>query len=369
MGRPLKKQYFGNVSANGQAIIGNAWVNGDTVARPSWIYKQLSTNSYYWFSVNGQGPATGGEAYLVNGACTGPGQANIAVYPYGGEGGGATAANANLGVSTATVVTSGTGTVTADYGVGNVLNISGGTYTNNQQGNVTVSSVKVRTIAAAVGGSNYSVGDTFTLSGGGYASNVVITVASATNTGGVNAVTISQAGSKTTTGLPADPVTFTSQVTTNVSATGATFNIGWGVNTLTVANAGDYTVLAANPVTLLGSGGGATANLTYLVSSVQVTNGGSGFQPGNEAAVTFSTGNATAVGVVNAAGSVTSISITSNGSGYAARPTVTIAPISSPTLAAKIYDNTVENFSGQRWSWLVNGNTLPGPTWAHINTQ
>jgi len=81
MGRPLKKSYFGNVTASGQAIIGNAWVNGDSVARPSWIYKQTATNTYYWFSVDGTGPAGGGVAQLVNGECTGPGQANIAVYP------------------------------------------------------------------------------------------------------------------------------------------------------------------------------------------------------------------------------------------------------------------------------------------------
>ena len=369
MGRPLKKQYFGNVTTSGQAIIGNAWINGDTVARPSWIVKQLTSSSYQWLSVDGQGPATPGQCYLVNGPITGPGQANIAVYPFGGEGGGATGV-ANLGVYSATVVTSGTGTVDADYGVGNVLNVSGGTYTTNQQGNVTVASVKLRTIAAAVGGSNYTVGDTFTISGAGYATNVVVAVSTASATGGVTGVSIVNAGSKTTAGLPADPVTFTSQTVTNVSAAGATFNIGWGVNTLTVANAGDYRALAANPVTLLGSGGGATANLTYLVSTVQVTNGGSGFDDnGGVAAVTFSTGAATAVGTVNAAGSVSSVTVTAGGSGYTAIPTVAINPSVTPTLAAEVMDNTVKNFIGQTWSWLPQGYQLPGPTWAHINTQ
>jgi hypothetical protein len=371
MGRPLKKQYFGNVTLSGQAIIGNAWVNGDTVARPSWIVKQLTSTSYQWLSVDGQGPSTPGQCYLVNGPITGPGQANIAVYPYNAEGGGA-AGVANLGVDSATVVTSGTGTTDADYGVGNVLNVSGGTYTTNQQGNVTVASVKLRTIAAAVGGSNYTVGDTFTISGAGYATNVVVAVSTASVTGGVVALGIVNAGSKTTAGLPADPVTFTSQTVTNVSAAGATFNIGWGVNTLTIANAGDYRALATNPVTLLGSGGGATANLTYLVSTVQVTNGGSGFDDtldGGVAAVTFSTGAATATGSINAAGSVDSVTVTAGGSGYTAIPTVSINPSVSPTLAAEVMDNTVKNFIGQTWSWLPQGYQLPGPTWAHINTQ
>lgn len=365
MGRPLKKQYFGNVTASGQAIIGNAWVNGDTVARPSWIYKQLGTNTYYWFSVDGTGPATGGQAQLVNGACTGPGQANIAVYPYGADGGGATG-TANLGVNAATVVSSGSGAVGADYGVGNVLSVSGGTYTGNQQGNVTVASVKVRTIAPAVGGSNYTVGDTFTLSGAGYATNVVIAVSSADPTGAVTGISITNAGSKTTAGLPADPVTFTSQTTTNVSAAGATFNIGWGVNTLTIANAGDYTALPSNPVTLLGSGGGATATLTYQVSSVLVTNGGSGFD--QAPSVGFSTGSATATStIVN--GSVTGVTVTSGGSGYSAIPTVTIGPSGTVTLAEKIMDSTVQNWTGQTWSWLPMGNALPNATWANLNTQ
>ena len=371
MGRPLKKQYFGNVTLSGETIIGNAWINGDTVARPSWIVKQLTSTSYQWLSVDGQGPSTPGQCYLVNGPITGPGQANIAVYPYNAEGGGA-AGVANLGVYSATVVTSGTGDTDADYGVGNVLNVSGGTYTTNQQANVTVASVKVRTIVTAVGGSNYTVGDTFTFSTAGFSTNAIITVAVADATGAVTGVSITNAGVYTGAALPADPVSPTSTANTNVSATGATFNIGWGVNTLTIANAGDYRVLAANPVTLLGSGGGATANLTYLVSTVQVTNGGSGFDDtldGGVAAVTFSTGAATATGSINAAGSVDSVTVTAGGSGYTAIPTVAINPSATPTLAAEIMDNTVKNFIGQTWSWLPQGYQLPSQTWAHINTQ
>jgi len=370
MGRPLKKQYFGNVTASGQAIIGNAWTQGDTVARPSWIVKQLTSSSYQWLSVNGQGPATPGQCYLVNGPITGPGQANIAVYPYGGEGGGAVAANANLGVYAGTVIVANTGSVTQDYGVGNVLSLTGGTYTGNQQANVTVTSVKVAADNISTAGTRYSVGDTLTFSGAGYSTPVVLTVSSANGTGGITGVNITNRGVYTSAALPADPVASTSNVAANVDANGATFNFVWGINAFSVANIGDYTTLPANPVSLSGGGGtGATINVTYQVSSVQVTNGGSGFDPGNEASVTFGTGNATAVGVVNAAGSVTSVTVISGGSGYVARPTVSLNPISTPTLAAEIYDNTVKNFSGQTWSWLPNGYQLPSPTWAHINTQ
>lgn len=369
MGRPLKKQYFGNVTANGQTIVGNAWVAGDTVARPCWIYKQLSTDSFYWFSVDGTGPASGGQAYLVNGAITGPGQANITLYPYGAQGGGATGI-ANLGVYSGTVIVSGTGAVTADYGVGNVLSVSGGTYTGNQQANVTVASVKVRTVAAAVGGSNYTVGDTFTFSTSGFSTNAILTVTTASATGAVTAVSITNAGVYTGATLPSDPVSPTSTTKTNVSATGATFNIGWGLNTFTIANTGDYRVLPANPVTLTGAGGGATANLTYQVSSVQVTNGGSGFDAGIEAGVTFTPANgAVAVGTANTAGSVTSVTVTTAGSGFTAIPTVAIAPLDTPSSAAKIFDGTVTNFNGQNYKWLTQGNTLPDPTWASLNTE
>jgi hypothetical protein len=370
MGRPLKKKYFGNINVTGQQIIGNAWIQGDSVARPSWIVKQLTSNSYQWLSVNGQGPATPGQCYLVNGPITGPGQANIAVYPYGGEGGGAVAANANLGVYAGTVIVANTGSVTQDYGVGNVLSLTGGTYTGNQQANVTVTSVKVAADTISTAGTRYSVGDTLTFSGAGYSTPVVLTVSSANGTGGITGVNITNRGVYTNATLPADPVASTSNVATNVDANGATFTFAWGINAFSVANIGDYTVLPANPVSLSGGGGtGATINVTYQVSSVQVTNGGSGFDPGNEASVTFGTGNATAVGVVNAAGSVTSVTVISGGSGYVARPTVSLNPISTPTLAAEIFDNTVKNFTGQTWSWLPNGNQLPGPTWAHINTQ
>ena len=371
MGRPLKKQYFGNVTLSGETIIGNAWINGDTVARPSWIVKQLTSTSYQWLSVDGQGPSTPGQCYLVNGPITGPGQANIAVYPYNAEGGGA-AGVAHLGVDSATVVTSGTGDVNADYGVGNVLNVSGGTYTTNQQANVTVASVKVRTIVTAVGGSNYTVGDTFTFSTAGFSTNAIITVAVADATGAVTGVSITNAGVYTGAALPADPVSPNIIVTANGTASGATFNLGWGVNTLTIANAGDYSVLPTNPVTLAGavSGTGATANLVYQVSSVLVTNGGSAFDQGVEAAVTFTPANgAAATGTANAAGSITSVTITTAGSGFAAIPTVAINPLDSASSAAQIFDNTVTNFTGQNYKWLTQANTLPDPTWAHLNTE
>ena len=371
MGRPLKKKYFGNISTTGQAIIGNAWIQGDTVARPSWIYKQLTSNSYQWLSVNGQGPATPGQAYLVNGPVTGPGQANIAVYPYGGEGGGAVAANANLLVASASTTTNGDGVVGHNYNVGNLMQVSGGTHTG-QAANVRIAATTWNTVGVANAGTSYVIGDQFTFSFAGWSTPAVLQVGNINATGAVTALVIDNGGVYTATSIPTGP--FAASSNTSTAGKGLTVNVQFGVYSFgTVVNGGDYTVLPSNPVsfTYLGTegGAGATANLIYGVSSVQVTNGGSGFQPGNEAAVTFSTGNATAVGVVNAAGSVSSVTVTNPGNNYSARPTVTIGPISTPTLAAEIYDNTVKNFIGQTWSWLPNGYQLPSPTWANLNTQ
>jgi hypothetical protein len=118
------------------------------------------------------------------------------------------------------------------------------------------------------------------------------------------------------------------------------------------------------------SGAGATANLVYSVSSVLVTNGGSAFDQGVEAAVTFTPANGAAgTGTANAAGSITGVTITTAGSGFTAIPTVAINPLDSASSAAQIFDNTVTNFTGQNYKWLTQANTLPDPTWAHLNTE
>lgn len=65
------------------------------------------------------------------------------------------------------------------------------------------------------------------------------------------------------------------------------------------------------------------------VWQIRVTNGGTGYVPDNPPLVTV-TGNATAKAIVSNLGVVSWVVITSEGSGYAAAPTVTIAP--SPTV-------------------------------------
>jgi hypothetical protein len=366
MGRPIKKAFMGNTTTGGEQIQGYAWTAGDSEARESYLVKQKSTSSYVMASIDGTGVPGGGQVYLVNGAVTAAGQGNILVEPYGFSGVGATAV-ANLGISgSPTVVVSGTGDVTADYAPGEVLSLVGGTYTGNQRANVTVQSVNVRTIAAQNPGTGYAEGDYFIFSGAGYTTNANVVVSGVDGNGNITALTVSTAGVYTSATLPADPVTANTAVTSG--GVNATFNIGWGLNAVSVTNAGDYSAIPTNPVALTGSaaGTGGTINVTYSVSTVQVTAGGADYDiPPN---VVFSTGNATAVSVVSS-GSVVGVAVASGGSGYTAKPTVNLTTNGSAGYARKIAENIVYTFDGKQYKWLLEGNPLPGPGWAHIKSS
>ena len=357
---------MGNTTTGGEQIQGYAWTAGDSEARESYLVKQKSTSSYVMASIDGSGVPGGGQVYLVNGAVTAAGQGNILVEPYGFSGVGATAV-ANLGVSgSPTVVVSGTGDVTADYAPGEVLSLVGGTYTGNEQANVTVQSVNIRTIAAQDPGTGYAEGDYFIFSGAGFTTNANVVVSGVDGNGNITALSISTAGVYTSPTLRTDPVTANTAVTSG--GVNATFNIGWGINAVSVTDAGDYSVIPANPISLTGSaaGTGATINVTYSVSTVQVTAGGSDYDiPPN---VVFSTGNATAVSVVSS-GSVVGVAVASGGSGYTAKPTVNLTTNGSAGYARKIAENIVYTFDGKQYKWLLEGNPLPGPGWAHIKSS
>lgn len=368
MGRPINSHYIGNVSGAGQQIVGYAWVAGDDRARQSYIIKQRSTDSYNMASIDGKGVGRGGQIYLVNGGVTQAGQGNIKIVPWGAQGAGATA-TANLGVSgTPFVYVAGTGDTTKDYQPGEKLSLQGGTYTGNQQANVTVSSVKLRTATPnnPGAGGGYAIGDYFIFSGAGYDTNANILVANVDASGNVTAWSFSDPGVYTSNVLPVDPVTANTVVTSG--GTGVTWNLGWGIDALTVTNSGDYTTIPANPVALTGSlnGVGATINVTYSVSTVKVTAGGSGYEV--PPPVSFSSGGATAHTVLSG-DAVASVVVDNGGSGYTAKPTVTIAPQNSVNYARKITNHIVYTFDNKQYLWLTEGNNLPGPGWAHIVTE
>ena len=154
-------------------------------------------------------------------------------------------------VASATTVNPGTG-----YVPGDSLNVVGGTHSIVAV--LSVASVKAVSATPAVGGSGYSVGDTLTFSGTNYTSPLVLTVSGASG-GAITSVNITSAGQRISN-VPSNPVTPTS---TSGSGINATFNLGWGVNTVTIGNQGAYTVNPTNPVGVTGgSGSNATFNVT-----------------------------------------------------------------------------------------------------------
>lgn len=365
MGRPINNIYIGNSATAGQQIVGHAWVAGDSQPRLSYIVKQRGTHSYIMSSTDGTGVPGGGQIYLVNGPVTQAGQGNVMVTPYGATGTGAHA-TANLGISSSpTIAVSGSGAATASYAPGETLHLVGGTYTTGEQAAVTVNSVNVRLAAIQAGGTGYAVGDYFLFNNPGFTTqaNVVVTTEAA---GVITGVSVHVAGVYTNHTLPTNPVS--PSATHSTSGVGATFNLGWGLNSVSVATEGDYTAIPSNPVSLTGSanGTGAEINVTYSVSSVKVTAGGTGYL--GAPAVTFSTGNASASATVTS-GSVSSIAVISGGSGYTAIPTVTLADTASVQYATKITDRIVFTFNGSQYEWLLTGQTLPGYGWATIQSQ
>ena len=97
MGRPINKRFVGNTSQSGQQIQATAYFAGDSTTRTAYISKQVAANSYNMVNVGG---VQSGRVKLVNGgAALNPGEANVAVTPYGAGGAGATAANATINVT------------------------------------------------------------------------------------------------------------------------------------------------------------------------------------------------------------------------------------------------------------------------------
>lgn len=208
----------------------------------------------------------------------------------------ATAGSVHMAALSATVQTSGTGTVSADYVPGNTLTVVGGTGT---AATFTVASVKIRTAANVADAGGFVNGNTVTFSTG-WVTPAVLTL-TVDGGGAITGVAITNAGVRTSA-LPADPVTPDS---TNGPGTlaGTTFNLGFGVNAVTLGTGGNYTALPANPVattTNSVNGTGATLNVAYEVIGVDVADGGSGYV--SAPAVTFGAGAATADSVLTTTG-------------------------------------------------------------------
>ena len=164
----------------------------------------------------------------------------------------------------------------------------------------------------------------------------------ATQTGGLQSVAVTAAGSGYSSTAAAPTVTVgTPDITGGVQAT-ATATLSGGAITAVAVATGGAGYASAPTVTITpaagdtGSGATATATLTGdAVTSITITSGGSGYKAAPT--VTLSGGGfstAATLGTVTVGSStITGITITQNGTGYSSAPSITIAAPPSGTTA------------------------------------
>jgi hypothetical protein len=195
---------------------------------------------------------------------------------------------------------------------------------------------------------------------------VVLTVAGAGAVGDITSLSYTVPGNVTNASVTNTTI-YSSAVTSNVDASGATFKVRWDLAGLSIKDIGNYSSAPANHVALTGSahGTGATSDVVWQVSSVSVTNGGSGYQAAN---VTFNSGTASAIATVNAAGSITTVTVQHPGETYTNTPPgVTIAPVAGTEYARKLTNRIVETFENNMYEW-VDSATTPVDGQAKIQT-
>lgn len=259
MGRPLNKRYFGNTNPPAYGT-GGEGVASFTIGGTNNNYTALPTVTAI------DAPTMTGGVQAVAGAII-------------------------MTAKSATVSTSGSGDTTKDYVVGDVLSVNGVV-----DATFAVASTKVRTVAVSSQGTGtWVTGDQFTFSTG-FATPAVISITA--TAGVIDGFSIVNAGVRTATGQLTDPVTPDS--TTNAGGVqGVSFNLGMGVNAVTVTAGGEFTAVTANPAattTNSATGTGATLTVSYGISSIAVASSGSGYA--SVPAVTLSGGNATATAVL-----------------------------------------------------------------------
>lgn len=365
MGRPINKKYIGNTSQSGQQIQATAYFGNAPGPVTAYISKQVATNTYQMTAESG---AYSGRVQLVQGGVAlNPGEANVVVTPYGASGSGA-AATARMGAVSATVVTSGTGAITADYNVGDTLTVSGGTSTAAAIFNI--SGIVVGQMALNAAGFNYNAGNQITIGGAGWVSNVVVSVQTVDAAGAITGF-VQVAGGGIRNAAKIDTVSGTTLIgssgNADVSGTGATFNVRWGVANVTVAGAGVYSALPSNPAstTTSGTGTGATLAVGYNVTNVVVSNGGTDY---DSAVVTFNPTGAAASATVNAAGSISGVTVTAGGPTVTAVPSVSLAPLNSVQYAQEIRNRTVWTYDSNNFEWIMDDQDLVSSDQARIQS-
>lgn len=369
MGRPINKRFIGNTSLSGQQIQATAYIAGTPGPKTAWIRKQTATNTYDMAYEDG---SARGRVSLVQGnVALNPGEANVVVRPYGSSGTGAVG-SARMAASGSNVAIGGSGaSFTNEYNIGQLLTLIGGSNTAPAIFNIT--QINAGNAGVVNAGFNYNVGNQITIGGAGYLSNILVNVSTVNAAGSITGVTVTAGSGLRSTAAPADPVSGStlqgSSGNVNISGNGATFNIRWNVANVSVNSAGVFSVLPANPVatTSNGTGTGATLNVGWGVSNVVVTNGGSDFDTG--AVVVFNPAGAAATTTVNAAGSITSVSVTNPGPAVTAVPTVTLQAPGQIEYANEIRNLTVRTFTGNSYSWVNSTQPLTASNQAQIQTS
>ena len=173
--------------------------------------------------------------------------------------------------STASAVVSAAGT---GYVVGDVLYVVGGTH--SVQSALTVSTLQAVSYTITTAGTGFAVNDTLTFSTGfDVGSPLIMQVQAIGGSGEITDLAITQSGSISGS-VPSNPVT---PDITSGSGVSATISLVWGVKTVSVSNAGNYTVYPTNPASVTGgTGTNATFTLTsqYLTGDVFTIDVGSG---------------------------------------------------------------------------------------------
>jgi hypothetical protein len=138
--------------------------------------------------------------------------------------------------------------------------ISAPTTAGGVQATATVTNMFASGVTVQSGGTGYTVGNVLTVSGGTPQTAVQLTV-STVSAGVITAVTVSNAGAYTA--LPTNPVSVTGG-----TGSGATFNLTWAVIAFTITNAGSGYV--EQPTVSFSGGGGSGAAAYATVGSAVI---------------------------------------------------------------------------------------------------
>ena len=174
------------------------------------------------------------------------------------------AGGSGTGIYNPAVVNTGNG-----YSIGDIVTFAGGQYVDYDAASVEVTSVLVSQINIISGGIGYAVGDVLVLEDD-YATVKLyateLTVQSIDIDGGISSATINQPGSYQYTPI-------TTMWLTSGSGTGAEINTVWGIDDITRANPGTYSVHPTAPIEQLATtGAGVDATFSSLYTAIQSQN-------------------------------------------------------------------------------------------------